>query len=219
MDNAPNFSELLSALFPELDAERAARLAALEPLYREWNARINVVSRKDIDNLMIHHVLHSLAIARFVRFAPGTRLLDVGTGGGFPGIPLAVLFPDCRFTLIDRIGKKTKVAAAVAEGIGLKNVEVLHENVTEERRRFDFVISRAVMRADELYALVAKRIDAKGKASSMPNGMLCLKGGDLTEETQGLKNIQEFSLADHIAHPFFETKKLLYVPAATNLPR
>ena len=189
-----------------------AQLARLNGLYREWNDKINVISRKDIDNLYEHHVLHSLSIGKYISFRPATSILDVGTGGGFPGIPLAILFPECRFHLIDSIGKKVRVATEVAKAIGLRNVRCTHENVKEERGRYDFVISRAVMNALELTRLVQNKISRVGN-NALPNGIICLKGGDLSEELSNLNRWHELTdISDYFSEPYFETKKILYIP-------
>ena len=184
----------------------------LDGLYREWNDKINVISRKDIDNLYEHHVLHSLSIGKHISFTDGTQILDVGTGGGFPGIPLAILFPNCKFHLVDSIGKKVRVATEVAAMIGLKNVRCTHQNVKDVHERYDFVVSRAVMPAPELIKLVQKNILRKGR-NAMPNGLLCLKGGDMTEELESLKRWHELTpVSDYFDEPYFETKKILFVP-------
>ena len=202
----------ISQYFPTLSAEQVAQLARLDELYREWNDKINVISRKDIDNLYEHHVLHSLSIGKYISFRPATSILDVGTGGGFPGIPLAILFPQCRFHLIDSIGKKVKVATEVAKAIGLRNVRCTHENVKEERGRYDFVISRAVMNAPELTRLVQNKISRVGN-NALPNGIICLKGGDLSEELSNLNRWHELTdISDYFSEPYFETKKILYIP-------
>lgn len=198
--------------FPQLTETQRAQFAALYDLYAEWNAKINVISRKDIENLYLHHVLHSLGIAKLIAFKPGTDVLDVGTGGGFPGIPLAILLPECRFTLIDSIGKKIKVGTAVSEAIGLKNITLKHLRVQEEKGKYDFVVSRAVMPLDELVSLVRKNMKPQGK-NALPNGLICLKGGELQHELQPFRNVAEqFSLSDYFSEPFFETKKVVYVP-------
>lgn len=205
--------EVIFKYFPALTDEQRRQFAALGPLYADWNEKINVISRKDIDNLYPHHVLHSLGIAKAANFRPGTTLLDVGTGGGFPGIPLAILFPECRFVLEDSIGKKTRVAAAVAEAIGLKNVEVLHRNVVEEKRRFDFVVSRAVMNAPDLVKLIRKNVHRQ-HANALPNGLICLKGGEsLDEELKPFeRSVEVWSLCNFFEEAFFETKKVVYIP-------
>lgn len=197
--------------FPDLTERQREQFAALDALYRDWNAKINVISRKDIDNLYPHHVLHSLGIARVIRFRPGTRVMDVGTGGGFPGIPLAILFPEVSFHLVDSIGKKIRVATAVAEAVGLTNVTAVHRNVMEEKAKFDFVVSRAVMDFSELARLVRKNIGTEQR-NALPNGIICLKGGDLQEELRPFKRkCETWNLADFFADEFFETKKVAYV--------
>jgi len=195
-----------------LTNEQEQQFAALDSLYHEWNEKINLISRKDIDNLMEHHVLHSLAIGEFIQFAPGTTILDVGTGGGFPGIPLAILFPECQFTLIDGIGKKVMVAGDIAQRIGLKNVECLHERAEEEKRQFDFVVSRAVMPLPDLVKLVRKNIHHKHK-NALPNGLIVLKGGNLDSEIRPFKNIVETTpVSQYFPQPWFVEKSLIYMP-------
>lgn len=195
----------------DINDEQRAQFRALGPLYQEWNAKINVISRKDIDNLYMHHVLHSLGIAKVVNFRQGSNILDIGTGGGFPGIPLAILFPNCKFKLIDSIGKKTRVAAAVANAIGLKNVVVEHRNVVEEKNKYDFVVSRAVMNATDLVKLIRKNV-SKEQRNALPNGLICLKGGDMTEEVAPFKNHSEiWDLKSYFDDEFFDTKKVMYI--------
>ncbi len=204
--------EELLKYFPQLTETQRAQFAALYDLYADWNAKINVISRKDIENLYIHHVLHSLGIAKLLTFKPGTDVLDVGTGGGFPGIPLAILLPECRFTLIDSIGKKIKVGTAVAEAIGLQNTILKHLRVQDEKGKYDFVVSRAVMPLGELVPVVRKNIKAQGK-NALPNGLICLKGGELQHELQPFRNMAEqFKLSDYFSEPFFDTKKVVYLP-------
>ena len=211
MPENTSVAQIIFDHFPELTDLQKSQFEQLDALYREWNAKINVISRKDIDNLYSHHVLHSLGIAKVVNFRPGTRLLDVGTGGGFPGIPLAILFPECEFVLVDSIGKKIKVANAVIEALGLTNVTALHRNVMEEKRKFDFVVSRAVMDTGELVKLVRKNVARESK-NSLPNGLICLKGGDLTNELAPFKRAAEtWNLADYFKDEFFETKQVIYV--------
>lgn len=205
--------ETIQKYFPGLTDTQNEQFRLLGELYPEWNDKINVISRKDIDNLYVHHILHSLAIARFLTPVDGTEFLDMGTGGGFPGIPLAIMFPQCRFHLIDRIGKKIRVASSIAESIGLDNVTFQHGDIGECHRKFDFVVSRAVMRLDELFPLVNKNI-SRTQRNSMPNGLICLKGGDLADElrkTRGGEPIVD-DLSSYFEDPFFETKKLIYVP-------
>lgn len=197
--------------FPGLTEKQRGQFEALDALYRDWNAKINVVSRKDIDSLYLHHVLHSLGIAKVINFRPGTEIMDIGTGGGFPGIPLAILFPECGFHLIDSIGKKVKVAEAVAKAIGLENVTAAHRNAIEEKGKYDFVVSRAVMPAADLVKLVRKNI-RREQRNSLPNGLLCLKGGDLTEELAPFaKRCEVWDLAESFKEEFFETKKVVYI--------
>lgn len=203
--------EIIFQYFQELTDVQREQFAQLDALYREWNAKINVISRKDIDNLYPHHVLHSLGIAKVINFRPGTKIMDIGTGGGFPGIPLAILFPECQFKLIDSIGKKTKVASAVAQAIGLKNVQIEHRNVMEEKAKYDFVVSRAVMNASDLVKLVRKNI-SREQRNALPNGLICLKGGDVTEEMAPFANCSEvWNLSQYFADEFFETKKVTYI--------
>lgn len=203
--------EIIFQYFKDINDEQRAQFRALGPLYQEWNAKINVISRKDIDNLYMHHVLHSLGIAKVVNFRQGSNILDIGTGGGFPGIPLAILFPNCKFKLIDSIGKKTRVAAAVANAIGLKNVVVEHRNVIEEKNKYDFVVSRAVMNASDLVKLIRKNV-SKEQRNALPNGLICLKGGDMTEEVAPFKNHSEiWELKLYFDDEFFDTKKVMYI--------
>ena len=203
--------EIIFQYFKDINDEQRAQFRALGPLYQEWNAKINVISRKDIDNLYMHHVLHSLGIAKVVNFKPGSNILDIGTGGGFPGIPLEILFPNCKFKLIDSIGKKTRVAAAVANAIGLKNVIVEHRNVIEEKNKYDFVVSRAVMNASDLVRLIRKNV-SKEQRNALPNGLICLKGGDMTEEIAPFRNHSEvWDLKSYFNDEFFDTKKVMYI--------
>ena len=198
--------------FPELTEVQREQFSQLETLYPEWNARINVISRKDIYNLEVNHILHSLGLVKFVRFTPGTRVMDLGTGGGFPAIPLAVYYPDVAFHLVDRIGKKLKVAQDIAERIGLKNVTIQHGDVKEVKGKFDFVVSRAVMPLGDMVPLV-KRFIASEDQNAIPNGLLCLKGGDLSGEVQQFKNqVLIDDLSSYFKEDFFKTKKILYLP-------
>ncbi|HBL34508.1 MAG TPA: 16S rRNA (guanine(527)-N(7))-methyltransferase RsmG [Porphyromonadaceae bacterium] len=204
--------DAIERYFPGLTPRQKEQFASLQTLYADWNAKINVISRKDMDNLYVHHILHSLSIARYMRFAPGTHLLDVGTGGGFPGIPLAIFFPEASFVLLDSIGKKIKVVNEIAVAIGLANVEGVHSRVEQERRKFDFIVSRAVMAMPQLVKLVRKNIIAEQR-NALPNGLICLKGGDLTEELKPFGSMAEtVALSDYFTEPFFETKKLVYLP-------
>ena len=204
--------EVLLRYFPTLTDRQQEQFAALGSLYPEWNAKINVISRKDIDNLYEHHILHSLAIAKAVMFRAGTSVLDLGTGGGFPGIPLAILFPDSRFRLIDGTGKKIRVAAEIASAIGLTNVEAVQRRGEEERERFEFVVSRAVMPLSDLVRLVRKNISSTQK-NALPNGLLCLKGGNLEGETTPFRRIvQTYQLSQWFSEPWFREKQLVYIP-------
>lgn len=203
--------EILKA-FPSLTATQIEQLQALLPLYKEWNDKINVISRKDIDNLYAHHVLHSLAIAQYIRWKPGTQILDFGTGGGFPGIPLAIMFPECNFKMIDGTGKKIKVVNAVAQAIGLKNVEAVHIRGEEEKGKFDFVVSRAVMPLPDLVKIVRKNISTSQR-NALPNGLICLKGGNLVAETQPFKNkVQLTPISQWFDNEWFNDKHLIYLP-------
>lgn len=203
--------ELIEKYFPQLSEQQREQYTALGSLYPEWNAKINVISRKDIDNLYEHHILHSLGIAQVIQFTPGTTLVDVGTGGGFPGIPLAIMFPECKFHLIDRIGKKVRVANEIATSIGLNNVTFRHAGIEEEKQKFDFAISRAVMPLPDLVKLVRKNISSK-QHNAMANGLLCLKGGNLEAEMAPLrKRLLDFDLKDFFKEEYFETKKVIYV--------
>ena len=191
---------------------QAEQFAELDALYRDWNSKINVISRKDIDNLYEHHVLHSLAIAKFLPFQPGTTILDVGTGGGFPGIPLAILFPECRFMLIDSIGKKIKVATEIAAALGLNNVTCKQERAEEEKQKFDFVVSRAVMPLPDLVKLVRKNISSKQHKNAVPNGLIVLKGGDLQEEIRPFKEAEVTPCSQWFKGEWFDSKQVIYLP-------
>ena len=196
----------------KLSARQAQQFAALDALYRDWNSKINVISRKDIDSLYEHHVLHSLAIGKLLPFQPGTTIMDVGTGGGFPGIPLAILFPECQFLLIDSIGKKIKVASEVAAALGLTNVVCKQERVEEEKQKFDFVVSRAVMPLPDLVKLVRKNISNKHR-NAVPNGLVVLKGGDLQSELAPFIKTAELTPCSHFfPGAWFETKQIIYLP-------
>ncbi|MBQ1829390.1 MAG: 16S rRNA (guanine(527)-N(7))-methyltransferase RsmG [Prevotella sp.] len=198
--------------FPNLSDEQQRQLAMLEELYRDWNAKINVISRKDIDNLYEHHVLHSMSIAKMINFHPGTKILDFGTGGGFPGIPLAILFPECQFKLIDGTGKKIRVAQEVAQAIGLKNCEPQHLRGEDEKGRYDFVVSRAVMPLPDLAKIVRKNM-AREQRNALPNGIVCLKGGDLQSELQPFRHIVDTAeLSQWFSEEWFKQKYVIYLP-------
>ena len=203
--------ELILKYFPDLTEEQKRQFAALYDLYTDWNSKINVISRKDIENLYEHHVLHSLGIAKVIRFKPGTKVMDLGTGGGFPGIPLAILFPEVQFHLVDSIGKKVRVATEIAGSIGLKNVTTRHARAEEEKQLFDFVVSRAVMPLTDLLKIIRKNISPK-QQNALPNGLICLKGGELESETMPVKNkTTMWNLKEFFGEEFFETKKVVYV--------
>ena len=198
--------------FPNLSDEQQRQLAMLEELYRDWNAKINVISRKDIDNLYEHHVLHSMSIAKMINFRPGTKIPDFGTGGGFPGIPLAILFPECQFKLIDGTGKKIRVAQEVAQAIGLKNCEPQHLRGEDEKGRYDFVVSRAVMPLPDLAKIVRKNM-AREQRNALPNGIVCLKGGDLQSELQPFRHIIDTAeLSQWFSEEWFKQKYVIYLP-------
>lgn len=204
-------SDLISSYFPELTSIQIEQFSKLQELYFHWNEQINVISRKDTDNFYERHVLHSLGIAKVIQFKKGTKIMDVGTGGGFPGIPLAILFPDCEFLLVDSIGKKIKVLNEVASALGLKNVAGIHERAEKVEGTFDFIVSRAVTQMPEFIIWVKNKISKTSK-NSVPNGILYLKGGDLTEEMKPVKQwSKEYYLKDFFEGEFFETKKVVYV--------
>ena len=203
--------EVISQNFPELTEKQLNQFSKLEDLYTDWNAQINVISRKDIDALYVKHVLHSLGIAKVQPFLPGSKILDVGTGGGFPGIPLAIMFPETQFVLVDSIGKKIKVVEAVAEALGLQNVTAIHTRAEKVQGEFDFIVSRAVTNMDDFVTWVRKKIRRKNK-HQLKNGILYLKGGDLTEELQNFPSAKLYDLTDYFNDPFFETKKVVHVP-------
>ena len=204
--------QIIDKYFSNLSQKQREQFQSLDALYREWNNKINVISRKDIDNLYEHHVVHSLAIARIVRFRPATTVLDFGTGGGFPGIPLAIFFPECRFRLIDGTGKKVNVAAEIAKAIDLENVETAHERGEDEKGKFDFIVSRAVMPLPDLARIVRKNI-SKNQHNSIANGIIALKGGDLTAELKPFHKIAEVTpVSQFFDEEWFKTKQVVYLP-------
>lgn len=202
--------EIISKYFGNLTDEQKQHFEQLEALYQDWNAKINVISRKDIDNLYEHHVLHSLAIAEYIRFTPGSKVMDLGTGGGFPGIPLAIMYPDTQFLLVDSVRKKLTVCQEVIQALGLKNVETRWCRAEEVKEKFDFVVSRAVMPLVDLIKIIRKNISPK-QQNGIPNGLICLKGGELEHEVLPVKNMSEITpLTDYFEEEYFQTKKIVY---------
>ena len=205
--------ETILKYFPQLTDTQREQLTALYDLYADWNQKINVISRKDIENLYEHHVLHSMAIAKAINFRPGTKILDFGTGGGFPGIPLAILFPECEFKLIDGTGKKIRVATEVAQATGLKNCHPVHLRGEEEKGTYDFVVSRAVMPLPDLMKIVKKNISRKNQINSLPNGVIVLKGGDVQAEIMPFKKIVEvLDINMWFEEEWFKKKYIIYLP-------
>ncbi len=205
-------ADIIYRYFPNLSEQQCQQINQLQNLYETWNAQINVVSRKDIEQLYERHVLHSLSIYRFMPFKAGSTILDIGTGGGFPGIPLAIVQPQVQFVLSDSIGKKIKVVQEVAQHLGLQNVTAIHERSEKINGQFDFIVSRAVADIKELVQWSQAKIK-KQQYNALPNGLICLKGGDLSQELKPFKNrVQVFSLTDYFQEEFFETKKLVYLP-------
>lgn len=205
-------AEIIYRYFPNLTDVQLQQFAALGELYRDWNTKINVISRKDIDQLYEHHVLHSLAIAKIINFRPGTSILDFGTGGGFPGVPLSILFPECQFKLIDGTGKKIRVAQEVCDAIGLKNCAPTHLRGEDEKNKYDFIVSRAVMPLPDLVKLMRKNI-SKTSSNALPNGVLCLKGGNLQAELQPYHKIVETTEISHFfKEEWFKEKFVIYLP-------
>lgn len=198
--------------FPHITEEQRLQFEMLKPLYSEWNSKINVISRKDIDNIYLHHVLHSLAIAKDIRFTDESHILDFGTGGGFPGIPLAIMFPNCHFKLIDRTGKKIKVVNEVAGALNLKNVEAAQIPGEEEKGKYDFVVSRAVMPLPDLIKIIKKNISAKQK-NAIPNGLICLKGGNIDSEIHNYRHIVQLTdISKMFNDEWFKNKYVIYIP-------
>jgi 16S rRNA (guanine527-N7)-methyltransferase len=203
--------DIILKYFPDITDAQKVQFGALYDLYADWNSKINVISRKDIENLYTHHVLHSLAIAKLIRFTDGSQIMDVGTGGGFPGVPLAILFPKCKFLLVDSIGKKVRVATEVSNAIGLKNIEFRHCRAEEVKEKFDFVVSRAVMPLPDLVKIVRKNV-LKDQHNALPNGIICLKGGNLDSEMNPFKKAAEADdLSMFFEEEYFKTKKIVYV--------
>ena len=203
--------ESILKYFPNITEKQKEQFAALYDLYYDWNSKINVISRKDIENLYEHHVLHSLAIAKYITFKPGTTIMDMGCGGGFPGIPLAIMFPEVDFHLVDSIGKKVRVAGEIAQSIGLTNVRTSHSRAEEIKEKYSFVVSRAVMQLPDLVKICRKNI-SKEHINALPNGIICLKGGDMTAETEPFKSCREIiSVSTYFEEEYFKDKKVVYV--------
>jgi 16S rRNA (guanine527-N7)-methyltransferase len=203
--------DIIFNYFPELSDIQKRKLSQLKPIYDRWNSMINLISRKDMENFLVHHVLHSLAIAKVITFLPGTRILDVGTGGGFPGIPLAILFPDSEFTLLDSIDKKIRVVSSVADELELSNVVPVRKRIEDEKDKYHFVISRAVTELPRFMNLTTKNIDKSGN-NSLRNGIIYLKGGDFSSELAQIKNrTRVWNIQDFFTEPFFETKRIVYL--------
>lgn len=204
--------DIILKYFPNLTEQQRSQFAALYDLYLDWNSKINVISRKDIENLYVHHVLHSLGIAKLINFVPGTQIMDVGTGGGFPGVPLAIMFPESYFLLVDSIGKKIKVATEVSEAIGLENIRFRHCRAQDEKGKFDFVVSRAVMPLGDLVKIIKKNV-SHDQRNALPNGLICLKGGELEGEISAYRKYAEIDdLSRFFEEDFFDTKKIVYLP-------
>jgi 16S rRNA (guanine527-N7)-methyltransferase len=203
--------KIIKKYFPELSEFQVSQFGKLEQLYKEWNSKINVISRKDIDELYLRHVLHSIGIAKVQKFVPGSKVLDVGTGGGFPGIPLAILFPETQFHLVDSIGKKIKVVEGVSEALGLTNLKADHMRAEKVKGEYDFIVSRAVTAMPDFVKWVRKKV-AKKQKHELRNGILYLKGGDLTEELSVFTSTTLYNLSDYFEEDFFETKKVVHLP-------
>lgn len=203
--------DIITKYFPDLTCRQKEQFAALYDLYYDWNSKINVISRKDIENLYEHHVLHSLAIAKYVTFKPGTTVMDMGCGGGFPGIPLAIMFPEVQFHLVDSIGKKVRVASEIATAIGLENVRTSHSRAQDIKDKYSFVVSRAVMQLPDLVKICRKNI-SKDQENVLPNGIICLKGGDMSAETHPFRNSCEIvDVSSYFSEEYFKDKKVVYV--------
>ena len=203
--------EIILKYFADFTPRQLTQYTQLEALYKDWNEKINVISRKDIDNLYEHHVLHSLAIAKFIKFKNGSKIMDLGTGGGFPGVPLAILFPECRFHLVDSIGKKLKVIEAAKEAVGLKNIFTFHSRAEDMEYKYDFVVSRAVAPIKDLMRWSTTKFLPK-HLNEKRNGLICLKGGDLSTEKEGIKVVETTPLSEYFTEDFFQDKSLVYVP-------
>lgn len=203
--------QIVEKYFPDLNETQLEQFHELDLLYRQWNEKINVISRKDIDQLYMRHVLHSLSLVKYISFKAGTRILDVGTGGGFPGIPLAIIFPEVEFMLVDSVGKKIRVVREISKALQLENIEAAHIRAEDLKDKYDFIVSRAVTTLPQFISWVGDKIHAKG-FNDIPNGILALKGGDLEEETKSIRGVEINTISDYFDEDFFETKKIVYIP-------
>ena len=201
----------LKKYFPNLSQDQLEKFTRLVPIYKDWNSKVNLISRRDIENLFINHILHSLSIVNIIEFESSTSVLDVGTGGGFPGIPLAIFFPNVKFTLLDSIGKKIKVVESVSKDLSLSNVTAINDRVENHFDKYDFILSRAVAKMDKFYSLVNKNFNSKS-INEIPNGIISLKGGDLKDELKHFKEKKIFEISDFFSEEFFKTKRIVYVP-------
>ena len=205
----------LKKYFPNLSQDQLEKFMRLVPIYKDWNSKVNLISRRDIENLFINHILHSLSIVNIIEFESSTSVLDVGTGGGFPGIPLAIFFPNVKFTLLDSIGKKIKVVESVSKDLSLSNVTAINDRVENHFDKYDFILSRAVAKMDKFYSLVNKNFNSKS-INEIPNGIISLKGGDLKDELKDFKEKKIFDISEFFTDDFFKTKRVVYVPNLDN---
>lgn len=205
----------LKKYFPNLSQDQLEKFTRLVPIYKDWNSKVNLISRRDIENLFTNHILHSLSIVNIIEFESSTSVLDVGTGGGFPGIPLAIFFPNVKFTLLDSIGKKIKVVESVSKDLSLSNVTAINDRVENHFDTYDFILSRAVAKMDKFYSLVNKNFNSKS-INEIPNGIISLKGGDLKDELKDFKEKKIFDISEFFTHDFFKTKRVVYVPNLDN---
>lgn len=205
----------LKKYFPNLSQDQLEKFMRLVPIYKDWNSKVNLISRRDIENLFTNHILHSLSIVNIIEFESSTSVLDVGTGGGFPGIPLAIFFPNVKFTLLDSIGKKIKVVESVSKDLSLSNVTAINDRVENHFEKYDFILSRAVAKMDKFYSLVNKNLNSKS-INEIPNGIISLKGGDLKDELKDFKEKKIFDISEFFTDDFFKTKRVVYVPNLDN---
>ncbi|MDA8547535.1 16S rRNA (guanine(527)-N(7))-methyltransferase RsmG [Flavobacteriaceae bacterium] len=205
----------LKKYFPNLSQDQLEKFMMLVPIYKDWNSKVNLISRRDIENLFTNHILHSLSIVNIIEFESSTSVLDVGTGGGFPGIPLAIFFPNVKFTLLDSIGKKIKVVESVSKDLSLSNVTAINDRVENHFEKYDFILSRAVAKMDKFYSLVNKNFNSKS-INEIPNGIISLKGGDLKDELKDFKEKKIFDISEFFTDDFFKTKRVVYVPNLDN---